>query len=70
MSEASTRPLWRDLYEEAFRRYKAVALWSYRQLENPNGTHALEVARALRQAGGMPARRFAEKIESAVRAAE
>ncbi|MCC6917965.1 MAG: hypothetical protein IT548_02105 [Alphaproteobacteria bacterium] len=70
MSEASTLPLWRRLYDEAFERYGNRVLWSQRKLASPEPGHARVVARSLRTGGDMAALRLAEKIESALSAAD
>ena len=57
------------LYRRAFSEFGAMALWNVRPLEQPTPEHALVVARALRQQGNLPARRLAEQIEAACRAA-
>jgi hypothetical protein len=44
-------------------------MWYMRELENPTPEHALVVARALRIEGDLNARRLAEQIEQACRAA-
>jgi hypothetical protein len=58
-----------DLYRRAFREFGAMALWNVKQLPLPTSAHALIVARALRQQGDLRARRLAEEIEAACRAA-
>ena len=58
-----------SLYRRAFVEYGAHALWNKRQLENPTPDDALVVARALRIEGDRDARRLAEEIERACRAA-
>jgi hypothetical protein len=70
MTDAAAQPHWRELYDEAFARFGAISLWSQRKLASPAPGHAREVARALRVRGGMAALRLAEKIESAVSAAD
>ncbi|MCL4715819.1 MAG: hypothetical protein KJZ75_13000 [Hyphomonadaceae bacterium] len=57
------------LYRRAFREFGAMALWSLRPVAQPVAGDALVVARALRQNGNMAARRLAEQIEAACRAA-
>lgn len=57
------------LYRRAFAEYRACALWNLRQFEEPTVEHALSVARHLRIEGDMSARRLAEQIEKAARAA-
>jgi hypothetical protein len=57
------------LYRRAFTEYGTRALWNKRQLEAPAPEDALVVARALRIEGDREARRLAELIEQACRAA-
>lgn len=57
------------LYRRAFTVYGPRALWNKRQLEAPTPADALVVARALRVEGDREARRLAEQIEQACRAA-
>jgi hypothetical protein len=57
------------LYRRAFAEYGALALWSIRSFETPTPEDALVVARALRIEGNLEARRLAEQIEQACRAA-
>jgi hypothetical protein len=58
-----------SLYRRAFAEYGTRALWNKRMLPEPTPEDALVVARALRIEGGRAARRLAEQIESASRAA-
>ena len=58
-----------SLYRRAFAEYGARALWNKRLLEEPTPDDALVVARALRVEGNREARRLAEQIEQACRAA-
>ena len=58
-----------SLYRRAFAEFGTHALWNKRMLEEPTREDALVVARALRIEGDRAARRIAEQIESAVRAA-
>jgi hypothetical protein len=58
-----------SLYLSAFAKYGTQALWNKRVLESPTQADALVVARALRIEGGREARRLAEQIEQACRAA-
>jgi hypothetical protein len=58
-----------NLYRRAFAEYGARALWNKRELEAPTPANALVVARALRVEGDREARRLAEQIERACRAA-
>jgi hypothetical protein len=57
------------LYRRAFAEYGAQALWNKRLLEQPTPEDALVIARALRIEGDREARRLAEQIEKACRAA-
>ena len=57
------------LYRRAFAEYGTRALWNKRLLEEPTPEDALVVARALRIEGDREARRLAEQIEQACRAA-
>lgn len=58
-----------SLYRRAFEQYAVRALWNKRLLEKPTPADALVVARALRIEGDLEARRLAEQIERACRAA-
>jgi hypothetical protein len=58
-----------SLYRQAFAEYGTRALWDKRPLEKPTQEDALVVARALRIEGDRAARRLAEQIEDACRAA-
>jgi hypothetical protein len=58
-----------SLYRRAFAEYGVRALWNKRMLESPTPEDALVVARALRIEGDREARRLAEQIERACRAA-
>jgi hypothetical protein len=58
-----------QLYREAFARYGAIALWSFRAVSSPTLEDALAVARVLRAQGDLAARRLADRIEEACRAA-
>jgi hypothetical protein len=58
-----------NLYRRAFAEYGTRALWNRRQLETPTPADALVIARALRVEGNREARRLAEQIERACRAA-
>jgi hypothetical protein len=57
------------LYRRAFAEYGTHALWNKRMLEEPTPDDALVVARALRIEGNLEARKLAEQIEKACRAA-
>jgi hypothetical protein len=58
-----------SLYRQAFAEYGTRALWNKRPLEKLTPEDALVVARALRIEGDRAARRLAEQIEDACRAA-
>ena len=57
------------LYRRAFSEYGAQALWNKRMLEQPKPDDGLVIARALRIEGDLEARKLAEQIEKACRAA-
>ncbi|MBF0456541.1 MAG: hypothetical protein HQK99_01430 [Nitrospirae bacterium] len=57
------------LYRTAFEEYGAIALWSSRPVPHPTPADALAITWSLRVEGGMAARRLAEQIEAACRAA-
>jgi hypothetical protein len=70
MNEQPTQPAdFLRLYQEAFQKFGAQALWNKRFLEKPQPEDALVIARALRIEGDRNARRLAEEIEQACRAA-
>ena len=69
MNTESTQPDFARLYRQAFEEYGARALWNKRLLEEPTKEDALVVARALRVEGNREARKLAEQIERACRAA-
>jgi hypothetical protein len=58
-----------SLYRQAFERFGSLALWNKRRLEVPQPDDALVIARALRIEGNIEARRLAEQIDLACRAA-
>jgi hypothetical protein len=58
-----------SLYRRAFRDYGCLALWNVRELEEPTCEDALAITWSLRVEGDMNARRLAEQIEKACRAA-
>jgi hypothetical protein len=57
------------LYRRAFEDFGASALWSSRPVRDPTPVDALAITRSLRVEGGLRARRLAEEIEQACRAA-
>jgi hypothetical protein len=65
-TETHNRKTSRDLYRRAFAEYGARALWNKREADPED---ALVVARTLRVEGNREARRLAEQIERACRAA-
>ena len=70
IDEQTTEPEdFRRLYRRAFAEYGTHALWNKRLLDAPTPEDALVVARALRVEGDREARRLAEQIEQACRAA-
>jgi hypothetical protein len=56
------------LYQQAFRDFGRVALWSMRPVKEPTPADALAITMALRTHGRMDGRRMAERIEAACRA--
>ena len=57
------------LYRQAFTEFGACVLWSSRAAEHPTVTAALSITESLRVEGNLDARRLAERIEEACRAA-
>lgn len=57
------------LYEQAFSEFGALALWSSRPALNPTASDALAISWSLRVEGNLKARRLADRIEEACRAA-
>jgi hypothetical protein len=60
---------WASLYFRAFALFGASALWSSRPVAHPTPDDALAITRSLRVEGDLQARRLAEEIELACRAA-
>jgi hypothetical protein len=58
-----------SLYRRAFKDYGASALWSSRPVPDPTCEDALAITRSLRVEGDLGARKLAEQIEQACRAA-
>lgn len=58
-----------SLYRRAFRDYGESALWSSTPVADPSPADALAITRSLRVEGDRDARRLAEQIEQACRAA-
>ena len=69
MEQAAVVQNYADFYREAFARFGAIALWNVRHLPDPQPEDALAITRALRTEGNLDARRLAERIERACRAA-
>jgi hypothetical protein len=59
----------RALYRKAFAEYGPLALWSSRPVEDPTIADLLAITESLRVEGNLAARRLAEQIERACRAA-
>jgi hypothetical protein len=57
------------LYAQAFRDYRALALWNRRPTATPTIAQALVVAESLRREGNLQSRALAGEIERACRAA-
>jgi hypothetical protein len=57
------------LYREAFAKFGTRALWSRRPVEHPTVAGVLSITESLRVEGNLDARRLAESIEKACRAA-
>ncbi|MGD1069465.1 MAG: hypothetical protein ABSB15_04935 [Bryobacteraceae bacterium] len=68
-TEPTTPSEFLSLYRRAFLEYGTHALWNKHLLDAPTKEDALVVARALRIEGNREARRLAEEIERACRAA-
>ena len=58
-------PELRALYDEAFRRFGPIALWSSRPVPNPTIAGLLAITGSLRVEGGIQGRRLAVQIETA-----
>ncbi len=57
------------LYQRAFDEFGTLALWSTRRFSHPTAAAALAITESLRVEGNLAARRLAEEIERACRAA-
>ena len=57
------------LYRRAFEEFGTLALWSSSPVPNPTPEDALAITHSLRVEGNLAARRLAEQIEQACRAA-
>jgi len=69
MAAQVVQPEFEKLYERAFKEFGTMALWSSRPVPNPTPADALAITRSLRVEGNLDARRLAEQIEQACRAA-
>ncbi|MDQ2776574.1 MAG: hypothetical protein M3Y57_16900 [Acidobacteriota bacterium] len=58
-----------SLYRRAFEQFGAGALWSSKPVSDPTPADALAITNSLRVEGNREARRLAEQIEQACRAA-
>ena len=58
-----------QLYRRAFEEFGASALWSSKPVPEPTAADALAITYSLRVEGNLRARRLAEQIEQACRAA-
>ena len=58
-----------SLYRQAFERFGTSALWSSKPVPDPTPADALAITYSLRVEGDLRARRLAEEIEQACRAA-
>jgi hypothetical protein len=58
-----------NLYRRAFEQFGVSALWSSRPVPDPTPADALAITHSLRVEGNLQARRLAEQIEQACRAA-
>jgi len=69
MTMESPQPEFENLYHRAFADYRLRALWNVRELDHPSPEEAWTITRNLRVEGDLSARRLAEQIERACRAA-
>ena len=69
MPAESPQPEFENLYHRAFADYRLRALRNVRELDHPSAEEALTITRNLRVEGDLTARRLAEQIERACRAA-
>ena len=70
MKKQPTQPeQWVRLYRRAFELFGASALWSSRPAPDPTPADAMAITYSLRVEGNLDARRLAEEIEWACRAA-
>ena len=70
MTEQTAKPIdLASLYRRAFEQFGASALWSSKPVPDPTPEDALAITTSLRVEGNLEARRLAEQIEQACRAA-
>ena len=69
MTEPTRVPEFAILYQRAFEEFGAAALWSSKPVANPTPDDAMAITHSLRVEGNLQARRLAEQIEQACRAA-
>jgi len=69
MTEKTQRDDLVSLYRLAFQKFGVSALWSSRPVPDPTPADALAITHSLRVEGDLDARRLAEQIEQACRAA-
>jgi len=69
ISEPPPAPDFVILYRRAFEEFGAAALWSSTPVPDPSPADALAITYSLRVEGDLQARRLAEQIEQACRAA-
>ena len=69
ISEPVDAPDFVILYRRAFEEFGGAALWSSQPVSDPTTEDALAITHSLRVEGNLQARRLAEQIEQACRAA-
>jgi hypothetical protein len=69
ISEPAPAPDFVILYRRAFEEFGAAALWSSKPVADPTPADALAITYSLRVEGDLQARRPAEQIDQACRAA-
>jgi hypothetical protein len=67
--EPTQDPDFAVLYRRAFEEFGMAALWSSKPVPDPTPADALAITYSLRVEGNLQARRLAEQIEQACRAA-
>jgi hypothetical protein len=67
--EPTQAPEFVNLYRRAFEEFGMAALWSSKPVSDPTPEDALAITYSLRVEGNLQARRLAEQIEQACRAA-